>query len=168
MRYGRKVPSVSTYTAFPFPPPMRNGSWHVTHSVWAICVLPVRNSPNAYVIDRLSTPPPSNWSSAVLPVEMWIIWLRCCKHTLPVIKPTSVILRAASIIFYTFTSDNPLIWDNYLLHCIWIPGTVKIPACFSFMTSAAAMPCYVNRSISINDCPASYSTLPTLLPLMPC
>lgn len=45
MRSGRKVPSESMYAALPSPPPSDLGICAVTHSVWHICVLPVRNSP---------------------------------------------------------------------------------------------------------------------------
>jgi hypothetical protein len=56
-RSGRKVPSVSMYSAFPSPPPWSIVIWQVTHSVWQICVLPVRNSPNISVILPVSIPP---------------------------------------------------------------------------------------------------------------
>ena len=40
------------YMALPSPPPWSMGIWHVTHSVWHSCVLPVRNSPKSSVMLR--------------------------------------------------------------------------------------------------------------------
>ncbi len=69
----RNAPSVSMTTTFPFPPSTSKGNFEVTHIVWQICVLPVRNPPYTSVMLVVSTPPPSMASTAFAPHEILMI-----------------------------------------------------------------------------------------------
>ena len=81
------VPSVSMYRHFPSPPPMSNGSWHVTARVWHIWLLPVLNSPNISVMEPVSTPPARSVSSCFEPVVMDISSLRRWCISVAVVNP---------------------------------------------------------------------------------
>lgn len=106
-RWGRKVPSVSMYIAFPSPPPASRGSWQATQSVWQSWVLPVRNSPNTSVRDPVSIPPSRSLSSSLLPVVRAMRSWRWSKCWDAVVKPMGTSLYTVSFSLAAFWSLIP-------------------------------------------------------------
>lgn len=133
---------------FPLPPPFSLGNWQVTQRVWASCVFPVLNSPNASVMAMDSIPPPRRLSNSGDPVVIFTMFFLFSTTSLPVIKTDFSIFLAASTILSTLASLIPLMLHSSLRVAMQTLATVHSPEALSLAMSAALMPCYCSLSIS--------------------
>ena len=139
------------YSAFPFPPPVSTGSWHVTQSVWHNCVFPVRNSPKTSVMEHVSTPPPSSAFSSAHPVDKKRTLLRNSANSVADIKPVFATRIASVKILSAFCSEIPFISISFFRGVYEIASTVCRPASRSFFMSAALMPALSSFEIAIGS-----------------